>query len=160
NTAIDAAVQSRQLGAEQVTLVYRRGAQAMIATWAEQEFAKTEGVSVVQWAQPRRILGVEGSVAAVEFEYTQLDDDGRLLGTGELLRIDADQVMKAIGQVLLPEPLQAGAQSLLEIADGRIAVNAEFATSVPGVWAGGDCVGGHVDLTVQSVEDGKQAARA
>ena len=160
NTAIDAAVQSRRLGAEQVTLVYRRGAEAMSATWAEQEFAKTEGVTVVTWAQPRRILGVDGAVVAVEFEYTQLDDSGRLLGTGDLFRIDADQVMKAIGQVLLPEPLQAGAQALLEIAGGRIAVNAEFATSVPGVWAGGDCVGGHVDLTVQSVEDGKQAARA
>lgn len=160
NTAVDAAVQSRRLGAEMVTLVYRRGPEAMSATWAEQEFAKTEGVTVIHWAQPRRIRGVDGAVAAIEFEYTQLDPAGRLLGTGETLTLEADQVMKAIGQVLVPDPLTADAQGLLELAGGRIAINDEFQTSLPGVFAGGDCVGGHTDLTVQAVEDGKQAARA
>jgi dihydropyrimidine dehydrogenase (NAD+) subunit PreT len=160
NTAIDAAVQSRRLGAEQVTLVYRRGTDAMSATWSEQEFAKTEGVNVITWAQPRRILGVDGMVSGVEFEYTQLDADGRLLGTGDMFTLEADQVMKAIGQTLLMDPLREGAQQLLELDGGRIAVNGEFETSLPGVFAGGDCVGGNTDLTVQAVEDGKRAAQA
>ena len=167
NTAIDAAVQSRLLGAEHVTLVYRRGPEAMSATWAEQEFAQNEGVTVIAWAQPRRIVGRDGMVAGVELEYTRLDDDGRLVGSGERFTLAADQVLKAIGQVLVPAPLQAvgdgetdaGAE-LLELAGGRIAVNADLQTSLPAVWAGGDCIGGHVDLTVQAVEDGKRAARA
>lgn len=160
NTAIDAAVQSRRLGAEHVTLVYRRGPEAMSATAAEQAFAKTEGVAVIPWAQPRRLLGHDGMLIGVELEYTQLDDAGRLLGTGERFTLAADQVMKAIGQVLLPDPLQEDGRDVLELRNGRIAVNAEFQTSLPDVWAGGDCVGGHTDLTVQAVEDGKCAARA
>jgi dihydropyrimidine dehydrogenase (NAD+) subunit PreT len=160
NTAIDAAVQSRRLGAEHVTLVYRRGPQAMSATAAEQEFAKTEGVSVIHWAQPRRVIGHDGMVAGVEFEYTQLDDSGRLLGTGEHFTLAADMVMKAIGQVLVADPLQRGTQAVLELDGDRLAVNGEYETSIPGVYAGGDCVGGNTDLTVQAVEDGKRAARA
>jgi dihydropyrimidine dehydrogenase (NAD+) subunit PreT len=159
NTAIDAAVQSRRLGAEHVTLVYRRGPQSMSATAHEQEFAKTEGVSVIHWAQPRRIIGHDGMVAGIELEYTQLDDGARLLGTGDRFTLAADMVMKAIGQVLVAEPLQ-DMHAVLELDGGRIAVNGEYETSVPGVYAGGDCVGGNTDLTVQAVEDGKRAARA
>ncbi|MEO8670632.1 MAG: NAD(P)-dependent oxidoreductase [Tahibacter sp.] len=174
NTAIDAAVQSKKLGAESVSLVYRRGAATMSATAAEQQFAKTEGVTVIEWAQPRRVLGNDGAVSAMEFEYTQLDEQGRLLGTGDVLRLDADTVLKAIGQMLVPplggdlqgvtaaatETAPAEIREVLEIRNGRIVVNADYATSLPGVWAGGDCVGGKVDLTVQAVEDGKRAARA
>ncbi|MBL8299861.1 MAG: NAD(P)-dependent oxidoreductase [Rhodanobacteraceae bacterium] len=159
NTAIDAAVQSKKLGAESVTLVYRRGSASMSATWAEQEFAKTQGVAVIEWAQPRRILG-EGAVSAIEFEYTQLDETGRLLGSGDYFTLAADSVLKAIGQSLLAPRADGDGSNLIETRNGRIVVNAEFETSVPGVWAGGDCVGGKVDLTVQAVEDGKRAARS
>jgi len=158
NTAIDAAVQSKRLGAEIVTLVYRRGAASMSATGAEQEFAKAEGVNVIHWAQPRRLRGLHGVVTGVDFEYTQLDDNGRLLGSGDHFVLAADTVMKAIGQLLVPAPLHVDEGELLELHKGRIAVNDEFATSLPGVWAGGDCVGLKVDLTVQAVEDGKRAA--
>src|SRR5690606_22700780 len=87
NTAIDVATQARRLGAEEVTLVYRRGPESMSATWKEQEWTQTNGVRVRHWAQPRRIIGwpANGSVASVkevEFEYTQLDAAGRLVGTG------------------------------------------------------------------------------
>ena len=154
NTAIDAAVQSRKLGAESVTLAYRRGAASMSATFAEREFAQTQGVTLVEWVQPRRMLGASGSVSAVEFEYTRLDAQNRLAGTGETLALLADLVLKAVGQTLA-----APAESP-KIEKGRIVVNADFATSLPGVWAGGDCVGSAVDLTVQAVEDGKRAARS
>lgn len=159
NTAIDAAVQSKKLGAETVTLVYRRGSASMSATWAEQDFAKTQGVAVIEWAQPRRILG-HGAVSAIEFEYTQLDANGRLLGSGDHFTLAADTVLKAIGQSLLVPHANGEGSAALETRNGRIAVDAEFETSVRGVWAGGDCVGGKVDLTVQAVEDGKRAARA
>jgi glutamate synthase (NADPH/NADH) small chain len=158
NTAIDAAIQSKKLGAESVTMVYRRGAATMGATPAEQAFAKTEGVTVIEWAQPRRIIGSDGAITAVEFEYTQLDASGRLLGTGDLLRVEADSLLKAIGQVLIA-PVAAGTSAeLLDVQKGRIVVNDNFQTSLPGVWAGGDCVGSKTDLTVQAVEDGKRAA--
>jgi dihydropyrimidine dehydrogenase (NAD+) subunit PreT len=160
NTAIDAAIQSKRLGAEVVSLVYRRGAASMSATQLEQAFAKEEGVHVIHWAQPRRLLGAQGVLAGIEFEYTQLDEAGRLMGSGDHFTLAADTVLKAIGQVLVPDPLTAGSSELLQLKNGRIAVNERFETSLPGVWAGGDCVGGATDLTVQSVEDGKRAALA
>ena len=154
NTAIDASVQSRRLGAEHVTLAYRRGTAQMTATFAEREFAQTEGVNVIEWVRPRRIVGTGGAVSAVEFEYTQLDGQGRLSGTGEMLSVPADVVLKAVGQVLAI-PGEAP-----EVKKGRIVVDVNYATSVPGVWAGGDCIGTSTDLTVQAVEDGKRAAHA
>ena len=154
NTAIDAAVQSKKLGAESVTLAYRRGAASMSATFAEREFAQTQGVNLIEWVQPRRMLGVNGSVGAVEFEYTRLDTGGRLAGSGETLTLSADLVLKAVGQAL------AAPSETPQIEKGRIVVNENYATSLPGVWAGGDCVGSAVDLTVQAVEDGKRAARS
>lgn len=160
NTAIDAAVQSRKLGAEQVTLAYRRGAAQMSATWVEQEFARAQGVVLVEWMKPLRITG-ERHVQAVEFERTALDAGGALHGTGEIVRVEADMVLKAIGQKLLPEGL-AGLDALQLTAGGaRIAVDADGATSIEGVFAGGDCAGhGATDLTVQAVQDGKLAAHA
>jgi dihydropyrimidine dehydrogenase (NAD+) subunit PreT len=154
NTAIDASVQSRKLGAESVTLAYRRGAGQMSATIAEREFAQTQGVTLVQWVQPRRIVGIDGKVSAVEFEYTRLDDHGRLTGTAETVTLPADMVLTAVGQVL------SCAGELPEIKKGRIVVDVDHATSLAGVWAGGDCIGMATDLTVQAVEDGKRAAQA
>jgi glutamate synthase (NADPH/NADH) small chain len=154
NTAIDAAVQSRKLGAETVTLAYRRGSAQMSATGAEREFAQTQGVTIREWLQPRRFLGSDGAVSAVEFEYTRSDAQGRLAGTGETTTLPADLVLKAVGQVF------ALAGEVPEVRKGRIVVDVDFATSLPGVWAGGDCIGSAIDLTVQAVEDGKRAARA
>jgi len=157
NTAIDASVQSRKLGAESVTMVYRRGAASMGATPAEQEFARTQGVTIVEWAQPRRIVAADSALGAVEFEYTQLDAQGRLIGTGDTMRLEADALLKAIGQVLVVSDSNADA-GLLDIRGGRIVINDDYQTTLPGVWAGGDCVESKHDLTVQAVEDGKRAA--
>ncbi len=159
NTAIDAAIQSKRMGAEAVTLVYRRGAESMSATGHEQEFAKSEGVTLLPWAQPRRFLG-EDALTQVEFERTALNADGQLIGTGEGFRLHADWALKAIGQRLDAVPLAA-----LDFHRGKIKVDADFATSMPGIWAGGDCAWCEAqphkqDLTVQAVEDGKRAAIA
>jgi glutamate synthase (NADPH/NADH) small chain len=159
NTAIDIAVQSKRLGAEDVTTVYRRGPEQMSATAHEQEFAQTNGVKIKHWAKPTRLLGEGGRVRAAEFEYTRLEG-GKLVGTGERFALAADTVFKAIGQTFLPDPLVNGAAQPLDLRNGRIAVNADRQTSLPGVFAGGDCVTGGQDLTVQAVQDGKLAAHA
>ncbi|HRG14958.1 MAG TPA: NAD(P)-dependent oxidoreductase [Pseudomonadota bacterium] len=159
NTAIDAAVQSKRLGAERVTLVYRRGAEAMSATDHEQGFAQSEGVHVVHYAQPTELLQRAGVLCGVRFEHTRIEG-GKLIGSGEYFEVEADVVLKAIGQVMLTDGLSEGGVDLLRLNKGRIAVDADFATSLAGVYAGGDCVGGKTDLTVQSVADGKHAAAA
>lgn len=159
NTAIDAAVQSRRLGAERVSLVYRRGPEAMSATADEQAFAAQEGVHVFHHAQPVELLHRGGVLSGVRFEHTQTVD-GRLVGTGSGFELDADVVLKAIGQTMLTDGLSEGGIELLRLHQGRIAVDAQFATSLAGVYAGGDCVGGKTDLTVQAVADGQHAAAA
>jgi glutamate synthase (NADPH/NADH) small chain len=159
-TAVDAAVQAKKLGAEDVTLVYRRGQPDMKASPYEQEVAQTAGVKLVFWAEPRRILGEGGHVAAVEFERVTPNAEGRLVGTGEPMLIPADQVFKAIGQLFIPGHLADGSAEPIALERGRIRVDEDGRTSAPGVWAGGDCVNRDEDLTVQAVEHGKVAARS
>lgn len=159
NTAIDIAVQVKRLGAEDVTMSYRRGPSNMTATGHEQEFAQTNGVKIKHWTRPVRLLSDNGRLVAVELEYTQLDDKGRLMGTGDRFTLPADMLFKAIGQTFVPAPLAGGAAEPLDIVGGRIAVNADRQSSLPDVWAGGDCVPGQ-DLTVSAVQDGKVAAIA
>ena len=60
NTAIDIAVQAKRLGAEDVTMVYRRGPEHMGATGHEQEFAQINGVTIKHWARPVRLIGDDG----------------------------------------------------------------------------------------------------
>jgi glutamate synthase (NADPH/NADH) small chain len=158
-TAIDAAVQSKLLGAEEVTIAYRRGQAEMKASLWEQELAKVKGVRILHFARPLRIVaGVDGRVAAVELARTQVAD-GRLLDTGEVTTVPADMVFKAIGQTFVPTPLD-GSGADIRLENGRIAVDAERRTSMPGVWAGGDCVAGGEDLTVAATQDGKLAAES
>ena len=159
NTAIDIAVQAKKLGAEDVTIVYRRGPDNMSATWHEKELAQTSGVGIKHWARPVRLIGHKGQIKEVEFEYTQLDADGRLMTTGDRFTLLADMLFKAIGQNFVPDPLGSDARQVVELADGRIRVNAEHQTSLPDVWAAGDCVPGE-DLTVSAVQGGKIAAHS
>lgn len=157
-TAIDIAVQSKRLGAEDVTIVYRRGAEQMGASRFEQELAQHSGVRIRHWARPVRLVGKE-HVTRVEFEYTRIGVDGRLEGTGETFALQADVVFKAIGQEVAWDELGAAPQ-VLRVSNGRIGVDAHRKTSLDNVWAGGDCVAGGKDLTVTAVQDGKLAARS
>ena len=154
NTAIDIAVQVKKLGAENVTIAYRRSLAQMGATDFEQEVAQTNGVLIRTQAQPSRIQSEEGVLNAVEFEYTKIDEHGKPLGTGEFFTLPADQLFKAIGQTLDTSPL-SGSEAP-EVVQGRIRVDRDQRTSLPDVWAGGDCTPGN-DLTVIAVQDGKVA---
>lgn len=149
-TAVDAAVQSKLLGAEAVTLVYRRGREAMNASEYEQDLAATSGVRIITNASPKRFIG-EGALGAVEFAYTA-GSNGSLAETGETFTLPADQALIAIGQKL------DGTPDALKLDGGKIAVDDEGRTNLTGVWAGGDCAKGGDDLTVTAVAEGRDAA--
>lgn len=156
-TAIDAAMQAKLLGAEEVTVTYRRGQEHMNASLYEQELAQTHGIAIRHWLMPKSLEVLDGAVSAITLEKTALDASGKLAGTGETVTIQADQVFKAIGQTPDAGPL-AGVSITLE--KGRISVDENRRTSHQKIWAGGDCVAGGEDLTVVSVEDGKIAAES
>lgn len=145
-TAIDAAVQAKLLGALNVTLVYRRGRDRMNASVFEQDLAASKGVRIVNHAVPVAVHG-NGAVREIEFEYVDAD----MKGTGETLRLAADQVFKAIGQTLVGDALPA-------LEGRKIKVDGAGRTSVDGIWAGGDCASGGDDLTVTAVAEGRDAA--
>ena len=148
-TAIDAAVQSKLLGAEQVTIAYRRGRDRMSASRYEQDLAASKGVRLMTNVQPVAVHG-NGAATEIELEYTT-EGAGGLTGTGETLRLAADQVFRAIGQTLTTD---AG----LTLDGRKIAVTGPGRTSIEGVWAGGDCASGGDDLTVTAVAEGRDAA--
>ncbi|TIV44212.1 MAG: dihydropyrimidine dehydrogenase, partial [Mesorhizobium sp.] len=139
-TAVDAAVQSKLLGAEEVTICYRRGQEHMNASEFEQDLAAANGVTIRHWLKPKRVIGENGKVSAIELEYTAMSGD-KLVGTGERLTLVADQVFKAIGQSFVPAHLNGSAEAI-ELEGGRIKVDAEGRTSLAKVWAGGDCIFG------------------
>ncbi len=114
NTAIDVATAARRLGAESVTIVYRRS-EALIPAFAyEYELAKADGVRFEWCAQPIRILSRGGSVTGVEFVRTKLDSEGSRSGQVEFVPgsnffLPADMVVKALGQEPLFELVSAAA---------------------------------------------------
>ncbi len=149
-TAVDAAVQSKLLGAEEVTIVYRRGQEKMSASAHEQEHAATTGVRIVCNAAPVRLSG-DGRLETAVFAYTRQNGAG-VVTTDETFELRADQLFLAIGQTLggLPEGLSP--------KGGKIAVSGAGRTGLAGVWAGGDCTPGGEDLTVTAVAQGRDAA--
>ena len=153
-TAIDIAVQSKRLGADQVTIAYRRGPEQMGASEFEQKLAQTNGVSIQHWAVPISIA-ITDSGLSMKIARSRLDDNGRLQVTDESITLGADVIFKAIGQKLGNYELDG-----IELEHGRIVVDDDRATTLQGVWAGGDCVVDGEDLTVSAVQDGKIAAIA
>lgn len=157
NTAIDAAVQARRLGAEEVTLVYRRGAENMSATVVEREWAQTNGVTVRLWAAPTQIVQEGGVLAGVEFAKGYINSDGKSeYNVEDTFFVPADMLLKAVGQVFHHDPISG---EDIEIRNGRIVVDTHYRTSMRGIYAGGDCTVGE-DLTVAAVRDGRDAAEA
>nr|WP_315849273.1 NAD(P)-dependent oxidoreductase [uncultured Rhodoferax sp.] len=155
-TAVDAAVQSKLLGAKVVHMVYRRGVDTMSASKAEQEWAQTNGVVLHNWLAPVEILGKDGHVSAIRLA-DQAMVNGKLTPTGREITFEADTVLKAIGQKLGNPVLT---DSGLTLSAGKIATDDAGTTNLKGVWAGGDCRAGGLDLTVEAVEHGKRSAKA
>ena len=163
NTAIDCATIAKRLGADRVTMIYRRSANEMTAYPHESEFIRKEGVEFLFLTQPQSVLVEDGWVAGlkcVRIELGPPDESGRsapLPIEGSEFIVPADEVVKAVGQEKpsLAKILGLGTQR------GFIKVSADFETSIPGVFAGGDCIrAANAASTVMAVEDGKLAAAA
>lgn len=164
NTAVDAATIAKRLGAERVTMLYRRSRAEMTAYDFEVDFVMREGADLRVLTQPVEILGENGRVTGVKCVRMRLGEpgeDGRRRPEsvpGSEFVLPADQVIKAIGQ----EKLVALIESFgVESAGGYVRVDDELRTSNPKVFAAGDCVRltGEA-LTVTAAEDGKIVARA
>jgi dihydropyrimidine dehydrogenase (NAD+) subunit PreT len=163
NTAIDCATIAKRLGAREVTMVYRRSEHEMTAYAHEYDFIKREGVGFSFLTQPIRVHAENGSVKSLECRRMSLgppDASGRpsprpLAGSEFFLA--ADQIVKAIGQ----EKPSVAALLKLKTEKGFIQVDASFETSVPGIYAGGDCIRARgAASTVMAVEDGKLAGHS
>ncbi len=164
NTAIDAATIAKRLGAERVTMLYRRGKEEMTAYDFEVAFVRNEGVDIRLLTQPVEILGEGGRVTGVRCVRMRLgepDESGRRRAEpieGSEFVLPADQVIKAIGQEKLDQLFGSFG---VESVNGYVKVDDELRTNNPKIFAAGDCVRltGHA-LTVTAAEDGKIAAAA
>jgi glutamate synthase (NADPH/NADH) small chain len=163
NTAIDCATVAKRLGADHVTMIYRRSEHEMSAYPHEYDFVKKEGVGFRFLTQPVHVLSEGGRVtglACVRMELGPVDSSGRRtpqpVGDSEFV-IAADQVVKAVGQQKPPLAKTLG----LDLDRGFIRANGDLETSLPGVFAGGDCIRAkNAASTVMAVQDGKLAAAA
>ena len=161
NTAIDVATAATRLGAGSVTIAYRRGPDAMPAFAYEVGLARGDGVRFEFHAAPIRVVARDGIAAGVEFTRVEPGPGGRVDAVrpiaGSEFTVEADMVVKALGQVALVPFLDALPD--LTHDRGRVAIDpGTRQTTVPGLFAGGDCLrnGGEV---VDAVQDGKLAAR-
>lgn len=163
NTAIDCATIAKRLGAEDVTMVYRRSEKEMTAYQHEYDFIKCEGVGFSFLTQPIRVCTENGAVKTLECLRMRLgpaDASGRPAPEpvpSSEFSLAADQIVKATGQ----EKPSLASLLKLKTNKGYIHVSDDFETNVPGVYAGGDCIRARgAASTVMAVQDGKLAARA
>lgn len=164
NTAMDAARTAVRLGAKTVSVVYRRSREEMPAITDEIEEAEKEGVKINFLVSPGQIICENGSCRAIECLRTELgepDESGRrrpVVIQGSECLFEADMVIAAVGQepdlsFLAGETLEVTARKTLKID------HATQATSVAGVFAGGDVVTGPATV-IEAIAAGRRAAFA
>ncbi len=163
NTAIDAARTSLRVGADEVTLLYRRTIQEMPAHSAEIKAAEEEGVNFIFLSAPTKVITSNGRMSGIECIKMSLgepDASGRrrpvpIKGSEYILH--CNYVISAIGQAIDPSGLDKDAK--IEITKrGRISVNPQILdTSYPGVFAGGDVVSGPA-TAIEAIDHGRKAA--
>jgi NADH-quinone oxidoreductase subunit F len=162
NAAVDSARTARRLGAD-VTIVYRRERKDMPAIAEEIEAAEHEGVNFAYLAAPHRIVGgKDGKVRALEAVRTKLgefDTSGRRrpVPTDEIIRIDCDSVILAVGEKVDPDFCKASGLKVKE--DGTIEIDRySLETSRDRFYAGGDLITGASNVS-NAMGIGKKAAR-
>ena len=149
-TAIDAGVQSKLLGSENVTIAYRRRRSDMGASEHEINLALKTGVNLITNAVP---LGTTGELPNTKLKLGRTEIvNGRIRHTDETIELPFDQIFLAIGQKLDWD------LDTLEMNGGKIVVTASGETNIPKVWAGGDCTNRGDDLTVTAVAQGRDSA--
>jgi len=163
NTAVDCATIAKRLGAERVTMVYRRTDREMTCYEHEYDFARKEGIEFRFLSKPSRVMLENGQPTGLECLRVELgapDASGRptpLAVEGSEFVLEADQIVKAVGQ---NKPSLAKLLGL-ETLKGFIAVDESFKSSIDGVYAIGDCIRSRgAASTVMAVQDGKLAAAA
>jgi len=159
-TAIDAATQAKRLGAKEVTLVYRRTEAEKPCTDVELDIARLDGCEIIWLAAPKEVKGDGNKLTQLicsKMKLGEPDASGRRspVDTGETFTLDVDMVIKAAGQVPFQELVD---QYRIENKNGRITID-NNATSIKGIFAGGDCVNGGKEV-VDAVQAGKDGAAA
>ena len=159
-TAIDAATQAKRLGAQEVTLVYRRTQEEMPCTEVELDIAKLDGCKIIWLASPKEIIGKDGKVTQLICTIMKLgeaDASGRRspIETNETIILEVEMVIKAAGQIPFIELVN---ENQIQHANGKIKIE-NAATNIKGVFAGGDCVNGGKEV-VDAVQAGKDGAGA
>ncbi len=153
NTAMDAARVARRLGAQEAILIYRRDRAHMRAEPYEADEAFLEGVKA-KWLHTPTRFGKEG----VTVERIALGDDGKLNPTGEFETLPVDALVLALGQHAEVGFLRKVPG--IEIGGGEnVVVDKRLMTGHPGIFAGGDLIGGLMTMTA-ATGHGKKAARA
>jgi glutamate synthase (NADPH/NADH) small chain len=148
NTAIDCATVAKRCGADRVTMVYRRTQNEMSAYRHEYEFIKNEGVGFEFLAQP-----VSATAEGLECVRVVLNGNGMQPVQGSNFVLGGDQIIKAVGQQKTHIALGLATER------GFIKVNAQLETSLPRVYAGGDCIRSRGSAsTVMAAQDGKIGA--
>lgn len=170
-TAIDAATQAKRLGAKEVTLVYRRTEAEKPCTDVELDIAKLDGCKIIWLAAPKEVKGENGKVKELVCSIINLaepDASGRRapVDTGKTFALEVDMVIKAAGQTPFEELVNSYG---IANKNGKIAIGTNVsdnfqlsdtcATTIKGVFAGGDCVNGGKEV-VDAVQAGKDGAKA
>jgi glutamate synthase (NADPH/NADH) small chain len=164
NTAMDSARTAVRLGANSVKLIYRRSEEEMPARREECRHAKEEGVEFVMLTNPVNFFGDEKkavrAVECVKMLLGESDESGRRRPyeiEGSNYIIDADMIILALG--LHPNPILPSLTKGLNInSHGHIVIDSNYMTSIPGIFAGGDIIGG--DTVISAMGMGKKAAKA
>lgn len=164
NVAMDAARTALRMGADEVTVIYRRGREEMPARAEEIKHAEQEGIKFRLLSNPVRILGENGKVNAIECVKMQLgepDASGRrtpvAVENSEFI-LPADMVIVALGTS--PNPLIKDSFDALETGKkGTLIVDESLMTSVDGVYAGGDAVTGAATV-ILAMGAGRKAAQS
>jgi len=165
NVAMDAVRTAKRLGAEQAICAYRRTRAEMPARIEEIAHAEQEGIDFQFLLAPLAILGDgQGWVRAVKMQRMELgepDDSGRRRPVpiaGSEFELECDVAVVALGTIA--NPLLTNATPAIEVNRwGNIVTDDTHATSMPGVFAGGDIVRGGATV-ILAMGDGKAAARA
>jgi glutamate synthase (NADPH/NADH) small chain len=157
NTAIDVATAAARLGAASVAIVYRRGEKEMPAFKYEYHLAKSDAVKFLWHTVPHRIIGDNGKVTGLECYKVKPTGENKFKPIPESEHvIPCDMVVKALGQDGLYELYKSIPG--LQVEGKRVVVDPQTgATSVQGLFAGGDCINGGGEV-VDAVEHGKIAA--
>ncbi len=167
DVAVDSAMVARRLGGRQVTILYRRSREEMPAHPWEIKEAEEEGIAFQFLATPTRVLGESGRVTGLEclrMELGEPDGSGRrrpVPVAGSEFVVEADTVIVAIGQALEVGDwrLEACPEPSRRVGDWIVVDPLTLATSVPGVFAGGDAVTGPATV-IEAIAAGKRAAES